>query len=292
MAPVPYKAAPPPLSTFQDLTATIGGITQDLDDTGPEYPRVPAVEVGWHAIAHKIEAAVARINGVIAPVHLAIGAAGEAGWSYKNYGFGVYRRIRLHEPSIAWLRIELTGDRKLSLKLRAHRQEQALMNEAVLVPADALDDIAAIDAVALCIKPAAQYAAWIVPRAEADREASAALWAEIDGAANAALHMTNGALQQAGATIVPLAQPAFEPATLHYRWPLSVNVNGATVALMILERQSEAIEISVGVPDPQRNDLGRRRRITVETLTPHALAEHMASSAWPSIADARQYAGQ
>ncbi len=291
MAPVPYRAGPPPVGTLQDLTQTIGGIASELDDSGPEFARVPSVEAGWHVIAATVDAAVNRINAVLVPVHLGIGAAGEPGWSYKNRGFGVYRRIRLNEPSIAWMRIELTGDRKLSLKLRAHRQEQALMNDAVHVPADALTDIAVIDAVALCIKPAAQYAAWIAPRADADRDASAALWAEIDGAAQAALQMTNGALRQAGATLVPLARPAFEPATHRFRWPLSVNVDGTTVALMVLERQSEALEISVGVADVARLDLGRRHRLSVDGITPHALAEHMASSAWPSIADARAGVG-
>ena len=291
MTPVPYRAAPPPVGTLQDLAQAIGGIASELDDNGPEFARVPSVEAGWHGMAAAVDAAIGRINSVLGPVHLNIGAAGEAGWSYKNRGFGVYRRIRLHDPSIAWMRIELTGDRKLSLKLRAHRQDQALMNEAVQVPIDALSDIGVIDAVALCIKPAAQYAAWIVPQAEADREASAALWAEVDGAAQAALQMTNGALSQAGAALVALAAPAYEPATHRYRWPLSVNVDGTTVALMVLERQTEALEISVGVADVARLDLGRRRRLAVGDLTPHALAEQMASSAWPSIADARQRVG-
>ena len=290
MAPVPFTTHVPTVNTLQDLTQTIGGIASESDDNGPEYARVPSVETGWSGIALMLDMAVSRVNAVLEPVALGIGAAGVPGWSYKNRGFGVYRRIRLNDPSIAWLRVELTGDRQLSLKLRAHRPEQALMNRAVLVPIDGLSDRAVTDAVALCVKPAAQYAAWTVPKAEVDRDAGAALWAEVEHVANAALMMTNSALNQAGAMLVPLALPAYEPAVHCFRWPLSITVDGARVALMVLQRQAEAIEILVGVADARRRDLGDRRTIAVDGLTPHALAEQMASSAWPAIADASQSA--
>jgi hypothetical protein len=40
----------------------------------------------------------------------------------------------------------------------------------------------------------------------------------------------------------------------------------------------------VGVRDAHMIDLGRRRRIPIDGMTTHALAEIIASCAWPAIA--------
>ena len=42
------------------------------------------------------------------------------------------------------------------------------------------------------------------------------------------------------------------------------------------------MEVAVGVREPQLIDLGRRRRIPVDGMTIHALAELIASCAWPA----------
>ncbi len=57
---------------------------------------------------------------------------------------------------------------------------------------------------------------------------------------------------------------------------------------MLVERIGDEIEIAVGVPDARLADLGRRQRLAVKGLTTHALAELIASSAWPAIAHFRE----
>jgi hypothetical protein len=291
MAPVPYAPASTPTPILSDLNHLIAGIMSEVDDTGPEFERAPAVESGWHALSAQFDTVAARVNQVIGQVNLLIGPAGEATWSYRNRGFGHYRRLRLNDPSIAWLRIELTGDRHVAFRLRAHRLEQALINATVEVPIDALNDVALTDALARCVKPAAQYAAWVTPKAEADRDHSAALWAEIAESTHSALQITNKAFRQVGAMLVPLAVPAYEPTVHRHRWPLSINVDGISTGLMLIERQPDLLEITTRAIDQPQTGLAGRRHVQVLGLTAHFLAENMAAAAWPAIAATRQSAG-
>jgi hypothetical protein len=69
---------------------------------------------------------------------------------------------------------------------------------------------------------------------------------------------------------------------------LCVEVNGDDVARMHIERLPHEMEVAVGVREPQLIDLGRRRRIPVEGMTIHGLAELIASCAWPAIARFRE----
>ena len=48
------------------------------------------------------------------------------------------------------------------------------------------------------------------------------------------------------------------------------------------------MEVVVGMPRPELAHLARRMRVEVAGLTAHALAETMASAAWPAIAEARE----
>ena len=104
----------------------------------------------------------------------------------------------------------------------------------------------------------------------------------------AALKATNGALAQAGARLVPLAPAAWEAELRRHRMTLSVEVNGDDVARMHIERLPHEMEVAVGVREPQLIDLGRRRRVPVEGMTIHTLAELIASCAWPAIARFRE----
>ena len=104
----------------------------------------------------------------------------------------------------------------------------------------------------------------------------------------AALKATNGALAQAGARLVALAPAAWESELRHHRMALSVEVNGDDVARMHIERLPHEMEVAVGVREPQHAALARRRRIPVDGMTIHALAELIASCAWPAIARFRE----
>ena len=45
-------------------------------------------------------AGVDKVNAVLAPVRLSISASGEPSWSYKNRGYGAYRRVLLQGESV------------------------------------------------------------------------------------------------------------------------------------------------------------------------------------------------
>ena len=281
-------AAPSTAVTLAGLTHAIDDISTEAEDPGPEGERHPWMESRWHALDTVIAGAVHRVNEALAPVALTIDAAGKPSWSYKNRGFGTHRRIRIENTSTAWLRIELNAARQVLFKLRAHRAEQALVNATTEAVADGLGETTATDAVARCMSAIAQYAAWSVPRAEADRDASAALWTEFAPLAHAALDTANVALAQADIALVPLSTATFDSEVRRFRWPLSVTFGTETIALMYVERDPDAIEISVGGVDRTRIPPGQRRRVDVNGLTPHGLAEQMALAVWPSVTNIRQ----
>jgi hypothetical protein len=67
-----------------------------------------------------------------------------------------------------------------------------------------------------------------------------------------------------------------------------VEVLGVDAARLYLERIAEEIDIAVRPADPRLAGLGRRGRLPLVGLTTHALAEVIASSAWPTIAHVRE----
>ena len=190
-----------------------------------------------------------------------------------------------------WLRLELSPDGRLHASVKAHKDDRAEINATADVPAKGLNAARASDLLGAvpqaggepCRAPAAgprqrgggeraglarASTAWSPPRSKA----------------------TNGALAQAGARLVPLAPAAWEAELRRYRMTLSVEVNGDDVARMHIERLPHEMEVAVGVREPQLIDLGRRRRIPVEGMTIHALAELIASCAWPAIERFRETA--
>jgi hypothetical protein len=56
---------------------------------------------------------------------------------------------------------------------------------------------------------------------------------------------------------------------------------------MQIERLPHEVEVAVGVRDAQLMGLGRRRRIPIEGMTVHSLAELIGGCAWPVIARVR-----
>jgi hypothetical protein len=123
---------------------------------------------------------------------------------------------------------------------------------------------------------------------DSDEEASEQAWEGVETLVAAALKATNGVLAQTGARLIALAPAAWESELRRHRMALSVEVNGDDVARMHIERLPYEMEVAVGVREPQLADLGRRRRIPVDGMTIHALAELIASCAWPAIARFRE----
>ena len=87
-----------------------------------------ALEQQWSALQPAIAAGVERTNALLAPVRLFIGPVGEPSWSYKNRGYGAYRRLLMGGESVAWLRLELFTDGQLRAGVKAHRDDRATVN--------------------------------------------------------------------------------------------------------------------------------------------------------------------
>jgi hypothetical protein len=241
-----------------------------------------ALERQWFALQPSIAAAVTRTNALIAPVRLSIDAPGEPAWSYKNRGYGAHRRLLMGEESVAWLRLELLAEGRLRANVKAHRDDGAGLNASAEMAVVGLDR-ERIGALLLdCLQPATAFAAHHVEVSEAD--ASRRAWESVNGMIADALSATNGALAQAGARLIELGPAAWENELRRHRMALSVEVNGDDVARMYIERLPHELEVAVGVRESQLAALGRRRRIPVDGMTIHALAELIASCAWPAIA--------
>jgi hypothetical protein len=243
-----------------------------------------SLEQQWVALKPTLTVAIGRVNAVLAPVKLAVGASEEPAWRYKNAAYGAPRRVLLGAESLGWLRLELSADGRFLATLKAHKDEQAEINGSADSSASGINAARASEVLSRCLEPVARYAVraagGIVDGNETGEKAPNA----VDGLVHAALQATNGALQHAGARLVPLRAPAWDGETSAHRMTLSVEVNGSDVGRMHIERIAQEIEVAVGVGDQRLADLGRRKRIPVAGVTIHTLAELIADCAWPTIA--------
>jgi hypothetical protein len=245
-----------------------------------------AVVAEWAALQEALEAGVDNINALLHQAQISLGQAGESAWSYKNHGYGIYRRILIGEESVAWLRLELAPD-GLHARVKAHKDDRAEINAAAHAEAKGLNAKRAGDLLADGLKPLAAYVAKTQGPVVLTDVASAKAWQAIDGVVSAALSATNGALSQAGARLVPLDAPAWHAEVNGHRLPLAIEVYGKDVARMHIDHRGAEVEVAVGVPDALFINLGRRRRIPVAGLATHPLAELIADCAWPVISRSR-----
>jgi hypothetical protein len=289
---VPHPA-PVPTEEWEETDTAPAGMATNAAPAAPalmvrtavDAPRQGArlaLEQQWSALQPAIATGVERSNVLLAPVRLFIGPVGEPSWSYKNKGYGAYRRLLMAGESLAWLRLELFADGQLRASVKAHREDKAAINASADMSAADVDGKRAGDLFSQCLQPAMAYAARKLR--DSDQEESEQAWQSVDALVAAALKATNGALAQAGARINALAPAAWENELRHHRMALAVEVNGDDVARMHIERLPHEMEVAVGVRDPQLAALARRRRIPVDGMTIHALAELIASCAWPAIA--------
>ncbi len=294
-ADVEITIAPPVRAvTAKSIASAIGASLfgrKASEGSAPEQTAVPeeaqeAVVAQWLALQGPLEAGVDKINGLLQQAQISIAPPGDNTWSYKNHGYGAYRRILIGEESVAWLRLELGANSVLHARVKAHRDEHAEINAASHAPAKELEVTRAGDLLAECLKPLAAHVGktqGVVPATPP----SAKVWEEIDAVVSAALAATNGALAQAGARLVALDAPAWQQDVNGYRLPLAIEVYGKDVARMHIDHRGNEIEVSVGVPDALFINLGRRRRIPVDGLAVHPLAEVIADCAWPVISRSR-----
>ena len=281
--------APAPLAAAIDTPASDAGgnaaapLRKPVDRDAKRPSVHLPLEQEWSSLQPVLAAGVDKINAVLEPVRLSVSPTGEPSWSYKNRGYGAYRRVLLEGSSLAWLRLELSPDGRLHASVKAHKDDRAEINATADVPAKGLNAAHASDLLAQCLKQAAGHAARRQPGHDAEEAGDGQAWRSVDGVVAAALEATNGALAPAGARLIPLAPAAWEAELRRYRMTLSVEVNGDDVARMHIERHPLEMEVAVGVREPQLIELGRRRRLPIEGMTIHTLAELIANCAWPAI---------
>jgi hypothetical protein len=260
------------------------------DDQRIGQPGHATIEERWSALQPAIAAGVDNTNAALASTALSINTSGDPAWSYKNKGYGAYRRLLMGGESLGWLRLELSAEGLLRASVKSHKDDRAAINATAEVPAENLTASRASDLFSQCLKPAASFAARQLQGGEA--HASEQAWESVDALVASALKATNGALAQAGARLTALAPPAWEQDLRRYRMTLCVEVDGDDVARMHIERLPHEIEVAVGVREPHLVDLGRRRRIPVQGMTTHGLAEVIAGCAWPAISRFRETSRQ
>jgi hypothetical protein len=227
------------------------------------------------------------VNAVLAGAGVSLAVPGEPSWSI-NRGYGAYRRVLVDGESLAWLRLEIDAEGRLHAGVKAHKEDLAAINANSSVAAHGLSTARASDLLSECLKPTASLAVQAVSGGNTEQWASEMAWKTVDPIVASALLAANGALAQAGAHFSMVELPAWVPEVRRHRMTVAVEVFDREVARMLVERVGEEIEIAVGVPDARLADLGRRERLAIEGLTTHALAELIASSAWPAIAHFRE----
>src|SRR5262245_6199837 len=178
-----------------------------------------AVVADWSALQAVLEDGVDNINALLRQAEISIAPPGESAWSYKNHGFGTYRRIMIGAESVAWLRLELAPDGALHARVKAHKDDRSEINAAAQTAAKGIDATRAGDLLAESLKPLAAFVAKAQGPANPSSGGSAKGWQEIDAVVAAALTATNGALSQAGARLVPLDAPAWHQEANGHRLP-------------------------------------------------------------------------
>lgn len=246
----------------------------------PDAARPAATAQQWAALQPVISTAVEQVNAVLAGVGVVVGTPGEPSWG-ENKTYGSDRRLTVGGQSLAWLRLECTAGGRLLATVKAHENGLAEVNNDASAPAQGLSIGRVSDLLSECLKPAAAYA--VRTRGDTEQIASETAWKAVEAVIISALRAGNGALSQAGASLVPLATPAWDAELRHHRMPVAVQVFGSDVARMHIDRLDQEIEVAVGLPDPHLAGLGRRERIAVDGMTMHALAEMIAGCAWPAI---------
>lgn len=291
-APAPAEVPAPRRSLSSQLLKITRGRAPAADAAPSDEPllrpdaaRPSATAQQWAALQPVISTAVEQVNVVLAGAGVAVDKPGEPSWS-ANKAYGSDRRIVVGGQSLGWLRLECTAGGRLFASVKSHEDGAAEINNDASAPAPGLSIGRVSDLLSECLKPTAGYA--VRTNGDVEQMASETAWKSIEAVVIAALKAGNGALSQAGAGLVPLATPAWDANLRHHRMPVAVQVFGNDIARMYIDRLDQEIEVAVGLPDAHLANLGRRQRIALDGMTMHALAELIASCAWPAIAQFRE----
>jgi hypothetical protein len=291
--PVLQTSAPAPAAEIT-LAAPASQRHAEPAETAPEVEALPRPDAArpsataqqWAVLQPVISAAVEQVNSILVGVGVQLGLPGEPSFSIER-AYGAHRRILVGGESVGWLRLQCTAEGTLNAAAKAHKDEHAEINAEAGAPAPGLSIARASDLLSECLKPTAAYA-MRAGGGNAEQMASESAWTAVDALVIGALKAGNGALAQAGARLLPLTTPAWDPELGHHRMTVAVEVFGDDVARMHIDRLAQEVEVSVGVAEARLAHLGRRQRIAVEGMTTHSLAELIAGCAWPAIASHRE----
>jgi hypothetical protein len=241
----------------------------------------------WEALKPVFGAALRQVNLVLAAARVSVGAP-ESPTRSIDGGFGANCRLLIADENVGSLRLQVTIHDQVHARVRAHAREAAAINASSSTPVQGLSAARASDLLSEVLKPTAALAMGVAAGADTERQASAQAWQAIDPIVASALDVANGALAQAGSRFVALGPPAWNEQSRRHRMTVGVRVLQNEVARMHIERIGPEMEVAIGVPDARLANLGRRRRIALQGMTTHALAELIASCAWPAIAYFRE----
>ena len=262
-----------------------GAKVKTTDPPGQDTVPPQATAQQWAALQPIIHSAVEQVNSVLAQADLTIGAA-DAPTLGMGKAYGASRLIEARGKAFAQLRLECTpaGRLKASLTAQDDRLAEEVNGDASTLASDASIGVVS-DLLSECLKPATAYA---LRRTRKAGRATEGEWKTIEATVLAAMQVANGAILEAGARLVPISAPAWEPNQGFHRMPLSVQMFGRDIARMHIDLHGDEMEIAVGLPDVRLARLGRRQSLAIEGMTTHALAEAIAACAWPSIAHDRE----
>jgi hypothetical protein len=236
----------------------------------------------WEALQPVIGIALRQVNLVLAGARVEVGPPGPPSRSI-NGAFGANCRLQIADENVGSLRLQVTVHDQVHARVKAHGREAAAINASASAPVHEFTPERASDLLSEVMKPAAAFALAAEGGADPEAEASSISWDAIDMVVSSALAAANGALAQAGARFMPLGPPAWSAEAKRHRMAVGIQVGRREIARMHIERVDHEMEVSGGVPDARLMDLGRRRRIPVQGMTTHALAELIAACAWPAI---------
>jgi hypothetical protein len=272
------------------LRATLARVEVEWDDEArPEAMRNPSAERRWGQLAPMLARAVRDVNDVLEPAGLSIGPAGEASWSFKNRGFGEFRRVRLEGASTAWLRHEVTTEGRLEVTLRMHDDVRSYLDDRALMDAADVTLTNAADVIAAVLVRLAEYAARSRPRRMLEAEEVKRVWdahaSDIAGAietANRRLAVLKGRLEATG-------PPRFDPENRRYRLSLALTAGGVPYGSVAISCGTGditskleppvgvvpefAAEATLAVGDVSAGGLGTQLVETTTPLLAHAMGE-------------------
>lgn len=240
------------------------------------------VTLRWESLQPVFADALRQVNLVLAAAGIEIGPPGSPSRSI-NGGYGANYRLLIAGENAGSLRVQVTVHDQVQARVKSHGRETAAINASSSAPAQALGSGRASDLLSEALKPAAAFALGKPAVADPEQQASGEAWQEVHPIVVLALDAAGGALSQAGSRFVTLEPPSWNAEARRHRMTVGIQVRQSEVARMHIERVASEMEVAVGLPDASLMQLGRRRRLAINGMTTHALAELIASCAWPAI---------